>query len=178
MTSAGEPEQASSAELVHLRATFAAARAHATAGGLPFAARLVDANASMCLEAVNEVMHTGDPTAHAEMMLLRQAATCVAPASLRGMTLYAAAEPCAMCAAAIIWSGVGRVVYGVSASRLRSLDPLPSGLVEPGISGRALFDATSGGPEVVGPTMENEGEAALFPARDLRCGFDPSIRSV
>jgi tRNA(Arg) A34 adenosine deaminase TadA len=94
------------------------------------------------------------------------------------MTLYAAAEPCAMCAAAIIWSGIGRVVYGVGASRLRLLDPLPGGLVEPGVGGRALFDATSGGPEVVGPVLEDEGEAALFPARDLRRGFDPPIRRV
>lgn len=102
----------------------------------------------------------------------------VPPLVFRGMTLYAAAEPCAMCAAAIIWSGVGRVVFGVSASRLRLLDPLPRGLVEPGIGGRAVLDATSRGPEVVGPILEDEGEAALFPARDLRRGFGPPIRSV
>ena len=150
------------AQHTHLRATFAAAHAHAVAGGLPFAARLVDANETVCIEAVNEVMRTGDPTAHAEMMLLRQAATRVPSIAFREMTLYAAAEPCAMCAAAIVWSGIGRVVYGVSASRLRPIDPLPSGVVEPGVSGRAVFDATASGPEIVGPMLEDEGEAALF----------------
>jgi tRNA(Arg) A34 adenosine deaminase TadA len=162
MKSRNQSVLTTTADQSHLRAAFAAARAHATVGGLPFAARLVDAHGTVCFEAVNEVARTGDPTAHAEIILLRQAASAVPQVAFPRMTLYAAVEPCAMCAAAIIWSGVGRVVYGVGASRVRSSDPLPSGLVEPGISGRALLDATPDGPEVVGPALEDEGDAALF----------------
>src|SRR3982750_2685687 len=123
----------SPADEYHLRATFASGHALARAGRAPFAARLVTAAGEVHASAEKEPQPTGDPTGHAEPVLLRRAGPTVSRAELSHMTLYAAAEPCAMCAAAIVWSGVGRLVYGLSASGVRADDPLPEGVTEPGI---------------------------------------------
>ena len=53
-----------------------------------------------------------DSTAHAEMMAIRRACETLDEAELRGATLYSTLQPCGMCTMAIIWSKVGRVVYG------------------------------------------------------------------
>jgi len=154
-----------SADEHHLRATFATAQSLARAGRLPFTARLVTAAGELHSSAENESQATGDSTAHAELILLRRASASLSRAELTHMTLYAAAEPCAMCAAAIVWSGVGRVVYGLSAADVRAHDPLPPGIVEPGVQGRALLDATPNGPATIGPALEMDARNALFPER-------------
>jgi tRNA(adenine34) deaminase len=53
-----------------------------------------------------------DPTAHAEMLALRKAAEKVGNCRLTGSTLYVTVEPCCMCAGALIWARIGRLVYG------------------------------------------------------------------
>jgi tRNA(Arg) A34 adenosine deaminase TadA len=157
------PSGLDDADARHLRATFAAARGLALAGGLPFAARLVDAAGIVLIETENEVQQSGDPTAHAEVVLVRRASRAFSRDALAGTTAYTAAEPCCMCAAALILSGVGRVVYGMGAGRLGPQLVLPAGVVVPGVSGRAVLDATPGGPRVVGPALEDEAQAELFP---------------
>jgi tRNA(Arg) A34 adenosine deaminase TadA len=149
----------------HLRATFATAESLARAGRLPFASRLVRADGTMHSSAENESQVTGDPTAHAELILLQRASATLSRTELAHMTLYAAAEPCAMCAAAIVWSGVGRLVYGLSAAGVRADDPLPPGMPEPGVQGRALLEATANGPAIIGPALEMDARNALFPDR-------------
>lgn len=151
-------------DLHHLRATVDAAMRLARAGALPFAARLVDAAGGLRLEAENEVQRTGDPTAHAEVELVRAAIAAKLGAVLTTGTVYTAAEPCAMCAAALVLAGVGRVVYGVSAERLGPHLRLPAGVVVPGVGGRAVFDATPRGPVVVGPALETEALVRIFGA--------------
>jgi tRNA(adenine34) deaminase len=146
----------------HLRATFAMGRSLASVDRLPFAARLVTDAGELHSSAENESQTTGDATAHAEIVLLRRATVVLSRSKLARMTLYAAAEPCAMCAAAIVWSGIGRVVYGLSATVVRACDPLPPTVAEPGISGRALFDLTANGPTIIGPALEIEAREALF----------------
>lgn len=55
-----------------------------------------------------------DPTAHAEMQLIGMAASCIGGKYLDGCTLYVTVEPCPMCAAALNWAQLGRLVYGAS----------------------------------------------------------------
>ncbi|MET3874173.1 nucleoside deaminase [Puniceicoccus vermicola] len=64
--------------------------------------------------AHNEVESTGDPTAHAEILAITQAASFLGDQRLNAMTLYVTKEPCPMCSGAMIMSRVGRVVFGIS----------------------------------------------------------------
>lgn len=156
------PGELSAGDEEHLRAAFRAAGALARAGQLPFAALLAGAEGDVLLAAENEVQRSGDPTAHAEIVLLRRASERFGREALARMTVYTAAEPCGMCAAALVLGGVGRIVYGMSAERLGPQLALPAGVVVPGIGGRAMLDATPGGPRVIGPALEDEAQAALF----------------
>ncbi len=79
---------------------------------------------SIIASAHNERELTGDPTAHAEVLALRAAATAVGSWRLDGCTLYVTLEPCAMCAGAIVNARIGRVVFGATdpkAGAVRSL---------------------------------------------------------
>jgi tRNA(Arg) A34 adenosine deaminase TadA len=66
-------------------------------------------------------MPAHDGTAHAERLLATRACTTLDPNVRRNATLYSSAEPCAMCAGAIYWAGIGRLVYGLSEHRLRTV---------------------------------------------------------
>src|SRR5262249_17473791 len=61
---------------------------------------------------------TDDPTAHGEMVAIRQCLTDHGAAALRGSTLYTSGEPCAMCMGAILWCRVGRLVFAASVKQL------------------------------------------------------------
>jgi tRNA(adenine34) deaminase len=63
-----------------------------------------------------------DPTAHAEIVALRAAAQAVGNYRLTGTTLYTTIEPCAMCAGALIWARVARLVYGAADIRGGAVD--------------------------------------------------------
>lgn len=62
----------------------------------------------------NGVIGSSDPTAHAEIVALREAASCAANYRLTGSTLYSTIEPCAMCAGALVHARVERLVYGAA----------------------------------------------------------------
>ena len=62
----------------------------------------------------NRVIGSNDPTAHAEVVALRDAASRIGNYRLTGVTVYSTIEPCAMCAGAIVHARVGRLVYGAS----------------------------------------------------------------
>lgn len=91
--------------------------------GAMFGAVIVDPNAdggagAVIAEARNTVFLDGDSTAHAEVNAIRKA--CKNKGfPLAGLTIYASAEPCPMCAGAIAWSGISRVVYGTPIEALR-----------------------------------------------------------
>src|ERR1700681_3640722 len=104
-----------------LRRSFEVARRALTHGNHPFGAILVDQNSNVLIEAENRYMAADDGTAHAERLLATPACTTLSPEILRGATLYSSAEPCAMCAGAIYWAGIGRLVYGLSEHRLRAV---------------------------------------------------------
>src|SRR6478672_4222387 len=104
-----------------LRQSFDVARRAMTHGNHPFGAILVDRNGKVLIEAENGYMPCHDGTAHAERLLATQACTTIDAAILRNATLYSSAEPCAMCAGAMYWAGIGRLVYALSEHRLRDI---------------------------------------------------------
>ena len=104
-----------------LAAAVERARKARAEGNHPFGAVLADAEGEILLEAGNTVVTGRDCAGHAETNLARAASAVYGRDFLRKCTLYTSAEPCAMCAGAIYWSGIGRVVYALSESALRGL---------------------------------------------------------
>eukprot|EP00760_Papus_ankaliazontas_P014944 PhM_4_TR1618/c0_g2_i1/m.5183 len=88
--------------------------------GAIFTVKDVDGTTRIICEAENTVHTDGDATCHAETNLLRQLAKekLLTPANLDRGTLYTSTEPCMMCAAAMYWSGVSRVVFATSEMEL------------------------------------------------------------
>lgn len=80
-------------------------------GGRAFACVLVKSGA-VAATGHNRVLQDGDPTAHAEINLVRQYCLETRMTNLEGITMYTNCEPCAMCASAIAWTGVSTVVFG------------------------------------------------------------------
>jgi len=105
----------------YLRRSFEVARRAVEHGNLPFGAILVDADGEVMLESENRSITERDPTAHAETMLMHEAARTYDAAFLEGCTMYSSAEPCSMCAGAVYWANVRRVVYGLDIPTLDSI---------------------------------------------------------
>lgn len=108
----------SKADLGLLRRAIELGRQAAKRGDHPFGAVLTDASGRIVLEAANSVVTGGDCTAHAETNLVQRACREFDEQSLASCSLYSSAEPCPMCAGAIYWAGIGRVVYALSQGRL------------------------------------------------------------
>ncbi len=90
----------------------AEARAAAEAGEVPVGAVLVEGD--LVVARGHNLRETlADPTAHAEIIVLRRAAEARGTWHLEGTTVYVTLEPCAMCAGALVLARVGRLVYGV-----------------------------------------------------------------
>jgi tRNA(Arg) A34 adenosine deaminase TadA len=98
---------------VHMRLAIGKTQEGIAAGQSPFGAVLVRGGEVIALTH-NTVWRDGDPTAHAEVNCIREAARVLKTHALRGCTLYSTAEPCPMCLAAIHWAKIERVVYGAS----------------------------------------------------------------
>jgi tRNA(Arg) A34 adenosine deaminase TadA len=90
-------------------------------GNTPFGALLVDGSGTILLEQPNIEISEKDCTGHAETTLMRKASKIYSKDLLKDCTLYTTAEPCVMCAGAIYWGNVGRVVYAISEKRLLEL---------------------------------------------------------
>ncbi len=102
-------------EEAHMARALELARRAAAAGEAPVGAVIVDAAGAVLAEAANAPIASCDPTAHAEIVALRQAAAKLGNYRLKpGLTLYVTLEPCAMCAGAISHARIARLVYGAS----------------------------------------------------------------
>jgi tRNA(adenine34) deaminase len=135
----------------------ALARLAAAAGEVPVGAVLTDARGTVLAEAHNLTRTLPDPTAHAEMLVLREAARALGSERLIGCTLTVTLEPCPMCAAAIAEARVARLVYAAS-------DPKGGGVEH----GPRLFTHTRHVPEIVSGLAETEAAEllkAFFAAR-------------
>lgn len=136
-------------DLSHLKTAISVAWKAREHGNHPFGAVLVDADNQVLLTAENTVLTGHDSTGHAETNLVRMATQRYTSAELAGCTLYASTEPCAMCAGAIYWSGIGRVVYALSELDLYEIvGPSPDHLYLPC---REVFAHSQRRIEVLGP---------------------------
>jgi tRNA(Arg) A34 adenosine deaminase TadA len=141
----------------HMREVFAIARRARAHGNRPFGALLVAGNGAVLAADENTQLTDGQILAHAEMNLLHRAVREFNPDVLAASTLYTSAEPCAMCAGAIFWSGVSRLVYGLNGDRLHELNGFtPHMLVA---SARDVLARAGRQVEIVGPVFEAEAEA-------------------
>ncbi len=137
-----------------LRKSFEVARRAVEHGNLPFGSILVDAGGNVVMESENRSITENDPTAHAEVMLMHEAARAFDQEYLNGCTLYSSAEPCAMCAGSVYWAGVKRVVYGLDLPRLDEaigadpLNPTPHLRAEIVLAG-GKFPITLDGPALI-----------------------------
>ena len=142
-----------------LRRSFDVARRALTHGNHPFGAILVAEDGTVLIEAENGYMPDHDGTAHAERLLATEACTTLGADVLRKATLYSSAEPCAMCAGAIYWAGIGRLVYGLSEHRLRAVTGNHPENPTLDLPCREVFRSGQRATEVLGPLLEDEAEA-------------------
>ena len=105
----------------YLRRAVAISQRSRANGNTPFGALLVGSKGEILLEQENIEITESNCTGHAEATLMEKASKLYSKDFLWQCSLYTTAEPCAMCAGAIYWGNVGRVVYGVSEKRLLSL---------------------------------------------------------
>jgi tRNA(Arg) A34 adenosine deaminase TadA len=144
---------------VFLRLSFDVARRSSTHGNHPFGAILVDRDGKVLIESENGYMPTHDGTAHAERLLATEACRTLGAEVLRAATIYSSAEPCAMCAGAIYWAGVGRLVYGLSEHRLRDMTGNHPENPTLNLPCRAVFASGQRPTDIVGPLLEDEAAA-------------------
>jgi tRNA(Arg) A34 adenosine deaminase TadA len=142
-----------------LRVSFDLARQAAARGDQPYGAVLVDAAGKALLEGQNTIITSGDCTGHAEANLVRLLGG-IDPAQLAAATLYASTEPCAMCAGAIYWGGVGRVVFGLSNARLYR-EVLAGDPMALRLDSRDVFAAGERRVTVAGPLLEDEAASVV-----------------
>jgi tRNA(Arg) A34 adenosine deaminase TadA len=139
-----------------LRRTFDVARRSLSNGNHPFGAILVDVDHNVLIETENGFMPAHDGTAHAERLLATAACRTLGRDVLATATLYSSAEPCAMCAGAIYWAGIGRVVYGLSEHRLRAITGNHPDNPTLDLPCREVFARGQRPTEVIGPLLEDE----------------------
>jgi tRNA(Arg) A34 adenosine deaminase TadA len=138
------------------RAIALSARSRAE-GNHPFAAVVVSSDGGVLAEAFNA--YRIDCTCHAEMNAVRIVSATRSTAELRGATLYSSAEPCAMCAGGIYWSGIGRVVFALSEARLLLLTGDHPENPTLSLPCREVLVRGQRRIEVVGPILEDEAAA-------------------
>lgn len=147
-----------------LRRLIEICREAVASGNNPFGCLLVDRNDNILMEQGNcEAEHKGDCTGHAETELMRRASMRYSKEKLAECMMYTSNEPCAMCAGAIYWSGLGGVAYISSESALRKLtgnDPRNPTLDLPC---RAVFACGQrSGIRVIGPIPELEEDLLVL----------------
>jgi tRNA(Arg) A34 adenosine deaminase TadA len=147
-----------------LRRCIDISRAAREAGNTPFGCLLADETGAIVWEQGNVEITESVCTGHAETRLMEEVSRRLPREKLRTCTLYTTAEPCAMCAGAIYWGDVGKVVYAISEKRLARLtgdDPRNPTLDLPC---REVFARGRKPVEVIGPFPELEQETVAVHA--------------
>jgi tRNA(Arg) A34 adenosine deaminase TadA len=142
-----------------LRRAFAVARQARMHGNHPFGAVLVGPDGDVLMEQENGYFPSRDMTAHAERVLATRACTSYEPAFLARCSLYVSAEPCAMCAGAIYWAGIGRLVYGMSEHDLKAVTGNHAENPTLDLPCRTVFAAGQRRVDVIGPLLADEAAA-------------------
>lgn len=138
-----------------LRLAINAARVARAQGNEPFGAVLVEGG-KVIGQFGNRNHELFDPTAHAEMLLISDYCRAQRRFSLAGCTLYCSAEPCPMCAGAIHWARISRVVFSVSQPMLQQLS---GGSAK--MSCGPIINSGATQIEIVGPLLPNQGLAVF-----------------
>lgn len=126
-------------------------------GHHPFAALVADEHGNIVTTAGNNSLPpAGDPTQHAELRAAAQAARLLTPDQLARCTLYTSAEPCCMCAGAIYWTNIGRVVYALSEHELLVLTGDHPENPTFSLPCREVLARGQRRIEVIGPMLEDE----------------------
>jgi tRNA(Arg) A34 adenosine deaminase TadA len=134
--------QLTQADEAFLRRAIELAREARAAGRHPFGSLIVDASGALVVESRNNaVPPAGDPTQHAELL---------------ACTLYTSTEPCAMCAGAIYWTGIGRVVYALAEKGLLRFTGSHADNPTLDLPCREVFARGQRKIEVSGPHLEEE----------------------
>ena len=134
-----------------MRRALAAAAAAATHGDVPIGA-VIARDDEVIAESGNERELRRDPTAHAELLALREAAAALGGWRIPEVTLYVTLEPCAMCAGAIVLARVPRVVYATADPKAGAAGSVLDVLGEPRLNHR---------PEVVAGVLAEDAAALL-----------------
>lgn len=156
-----DPSRGSSAastadDKVFMQAAIDASRQALAAGNMPFGASLVKGG-QLLWTAQNHQHTAADCTGHAEVVLVREARQALGDECTAGATVYASGEPCAMCAGAMFWAGITRVVFGATTPDIEAA------LGGPSLPMRCA-DALAGAQPAVqvdGPVLRDEAVAVL-----------------
>jgi len=144
-------------DLKFLRRAIALAGEARADGRHPFGSLIVDARGDVVVEARNNAVRPkGDPTQHAETVACGAAARLLGEEELGECTLYSSTEPCAMCAGAIYWTGVGRVVYALSEKSLLAFTGNDAENPTLDLPCREVFARGQKPIAVLGPMLEEE----------------------
>jgi tRNA(adenine34) deaminase len=135
-----------------MRAAMAEAARAADAGDVPVGAVVLSAAGEVLGRGHNAREALGDPTAHAEMVALREAATRLSAWRLNGCTLVVTLEPCTMCAGALVLARVARLVYGATDPKAGAVGSLWDLVRDRRVNSR---------PEVIGGVLAEECAAQL-----------------
>ena len=144
----------------YLRQAIGWSRVARERGNRPFGAVVIADDGRVLAEAWCNTGETGDCTGHAETNAVRQLSPVVDRETLARATLYSSAEPCVMCAGAIFWANIGRVVFGIDAERLRLFRGDRGDQRDAELSCRDVFAASPHPIECIGPALIGEASAA------------------
>ncbi|NEU13096.1 nucleoside deaminase [Methylobacterium sp. BTF04] len=113
----------------HLRDAVALARDNAVGGGRPYGAVIVR-DGEVVARAVNGIVATNDPTAHAEMVAIREVSQRLGRATLADCIVYASGRPCPMCHAAMRLAGIRQAFFAYTAEEAETYGLLGAGIYE------------------------------------------------
>lgn len=156
--SAPGPEPVRPEDEPWLRRAIELSRRARAAGDQPFGSLLVGPDGELLAEALNTVVTEGDLSAHPELELAVWAGRNLDPEAAGRTTMYTSCENCAMCSAAMVWSGLGTLVYALSGRSLIELQP--AGGTSLALPSPEVFARSSRPIEVRGPALEAEARAA------------------
>jgi tRNA(Arg) A34 adenosine deaminase TadA len=131
-------------------------------GNLPYGCILVNENGEVLLKGKNTINTDADCLAHAEINLIRDASKKFEYSYLKNCTIYTSDEPCPMCTSAIYWSGIGKLVYGLSKTEYYKIvgRDNPNWVFE--ISTREILERGGRKLAVTGPLLEEEASILHF----------------
>lgn len=136
----------------HMRVAIEEAKIAKEAGENPFGAVLLDPEYNYCYKAHSRSVELCDPTAHAEVLTIREYCEKYKKVYLRDYILICSGEPCVMCSGAIKWAKIGQIFYSVPQSEINKTS---GGKLKP--SCESLINSGESQKNIVGRVLINEG---------------------